>query len=42
MKDVTELSTSTADTVDEIQITVDRDKAFDAGLSTGPNCHDRK
>lgn len=32
MKHVTELSTSTANTVDEIQITVDRDKAFDAGL----------
>lgn len=32
LNDVSELMTSTADTVEEIQITVNRDKAFDAGL----------
>ncbi|MEK3887170.1 efflux RND transporter permease subunit [Bacillus sp. FSL K6-3431] len=32
LNDVTELSTSTADTVEEIQISIDRDKAFEAGL----------
>lgn len=30
---VTDLSTSTSDTVEEIQITVDREKAFEAGLA---------
>ncbi len=30
---VTELSTSTSDTVEEIQITVDREKAFEVGLA---------
>nr|WP_285864368.1 efflux RND transporter permease subunit [Lederbergia lenta] len=33
LNDVTELSTSITDTVEEIQISIDRDKAFEAGLA---------
>lgn len=42
LEDVTELSTDLMDTVEEIQITVDREKALEEGLAPRPGSHGSK